>query len=109
MPIPVKTRPKFKCQHCLAYRATLKAVERHEGFCWSNPDRMCELCGNTRKVFDPWHSRENNEPAYIDCKFCVKEDKDLTARLMEHRNDSKIQTPNQAIQGSIPERQIKPF
>lgn len=80
MPIPVKTRPKFKCKFCLSYRATWKAVERHEGFCWQNPDRYCKECRNTGEVLSDYGLEpqfESLEP----CPYCSKEDKTITEML----------------------------
>jgi len=82
MPIPVKTRPRFKCQFCLSYRATIKAVERHEGYCWQNPDRFCAECQNEGVAFRIGLGANlgviENE---IPCPYCSKEIKDLTATL----------------------------
>lgn len=84
MPIPVKTRPKFKCQFCLSYRATLKTVERHEGFCWQNPNRHCDLCDNTgtyKTIVDSPYGDGDMVMGTEPCPYCSKEDKELTSRL----------------------------
>lgn len=80
MPIPVTTRPRFKCQFCLSYRATIKAVEKHEGICWQNPNRFCPECKNTGEVLTDY----GLEPQYeheIPCPYCSKEDKEITASI----------------------------
>jgi len=91
MPISVTTRPRYKCQFCLSYRATLKAVERHEGFCWQNPDRFCDECENTGKHKVLVELRPEigdlgwgEEP----CPYCSKEHKTVTQALIEHNERS---------------------
>lgn len=81
MPIPIITRQRFKCQFCLSYRATLKAVEKHEGFCWQNPNRWCDLCDNTGKIGLGVGDNINDPEYYDPCPYCSKEDKKLTASL----------------------------
>lgn len=84
MPIPVKTRPRFKCQYCLSYRAILSAVEKHEGYCWQNPNRYCDLCENTGQMLTDY----GLEPQYehlIPCIYCSKENKEVTKSLMENK------------------------
>lgn len=86
MPIPVKTLPRFKCVHCQSYRATLPAVEKHEGICWQNPNRFCPACENTGVITFQLegaggHYGEASEP----CHYCLKEDKEVTANLKRHK------------------------
>lgn len=98
MPIPVKTRPRFKCQFCLSYRATIKAVERHEGFCWQNPDRFCDMCENTGDA-DNRITTVNLESeevfvrvdGKIPCPYCSKEDKAVTRMMADYLNDTQEQ------------------
>lgn len=82
MPIPIKTRPRFKCVHCQSYRATLPAVEKHERICWKNPDRFCPLCQNEGFYeIDPYGDAPFSMEQTVECHYCAKEDKELTASV----------------------------
>lgn len=83
MPIPVKTLPRYKCQYCLSYRAILKAVIRHEGFCYQNINRFCNNCNNTG--IDPYYNSQEDYPEERYCTYCSKEDKELTKTLIENK------------------------
>lgn len=84
-PIPVTTRPRFKCQFCLSYRAILRAVEKHEGYCWQNPDRFCYNCDNTGVVTVDVNSIAEGigGETTFPCHYCEKENKELTATLKQ--------------------------
>jgi len=75
MPIPVKTKPRFRCRFCLSFTATLPTVERHEGFCYYNPDRVCNACQNTGTIV---HEYDQSE---FPCHYCAKENKEATASV----------------------------
>lgn len=71
MPIPINTRPRYKCVFC-TYSATLETVERHEIICWNNPDRYCDNCRNTGRQYV---AGGDDEPVYSEpCYYCAQRD-----------------------------------
>lgn len=93
MPIPVKTLPRFKCQFCLSYRAALKAVDRHEGICWQNPNRYCDFCENKGVIEESYPEVIGSNAIHSrPCPYCSKEDKAVTASLIALKQDASAQT-----------------
>ena len=44
---PIKTRPRFHCDFCSYTSSSVSGMTAHERRCWANPNRICDLCGNT--------------------------------------------------------------
>ena len=44
---PVKTRLRWRCDFCRYSSSSVTGMEVHERRCWKNPNRICDLCGNT--------------------------------------------------------------
>lgn len=45
----IKTRPRYRCDYCRYSSSSVPGMEAHERMCWGNPNRHCDLCGNTGK------------------------------------------------------------
>lgn len=67
----VKQRPKYHCDFC-SRTSTKEAMEIHERICWKNPNRYCETCKGTGKVYE-----DDGGYAYgrmVDCWYCKEFD-----------------------------------
>lgn len=72
---PVKTRPKFKCDYC-RHMSGLKAMEKHEGICFLNPNRWCDFCKNkgeyTEVYGDLIEDGDSGLSQTLPCPYCSK-------------------------------------
>lgn len=48
-------------------------MERHERRCWNNPNRFCDACQNTGKVYEAYDSGGGYAPCYYCAKFKPQE------------------------------------
>lgn len=67
---PVKSKPRFRCDFC-KHVSTKDAMIRHERRCWKNPNRYCETCENTGKMFI---DEGMGHSGYVDCWACSQFD-----------------------------------
>lgn len=60
----------------------MRAVEKHEGICYQNPNRYCDFCEN-KGFFDETYDDVigSEAPLRRPCPYCSKEDKELTQSL----------------------------
>jgi hypothetical protein len=72
--IPVKTQPRFRCEHSPCKKTTIKHfMEKHEVKCFFNPNRICpdKECENATVpiyTFDGYKNNDLDEP----CLACKK-------------------------------------
>jgi len=69
---PVKTRPRFKCDHCRYTSSSIPGMTFHEGICFQNPNRICPTCNNEGYV-DEYAPNTGYSYKYP-CPFCKKEE-----------------------------------
>lgn len=70
---PVKTRPRFRCDHCRK-TGVAESIARHEQICWKNPDRLCPTCNNTGEVSE---YIEGAGTKIDPCPFCSQRNEDI--------------------------------
>ncbi len=52
---PKKATTRYGCDYCKRTNARKATMERHEKFCYYNPDRECPICDGSGRIVE-WES-----------------------------------------------------